>query len=40
MEQLYEEEAEDGEEVEREYEEDQIELEEQVQQVRPKTPRK
>ena len=40
MEQLYEEEGEDEEEVGGEYEEDQIEVEEQVQQVPPKTPRK
>jgi hypothetical protein len=40
MEQLYEEEAKDEEEVEGEYEEDQTEVEEQVQQVPPNTPRK
>jgi hypothetical protein len=40
MEQLYEEEAADEEEVEGEYEEDQTKVEEQVQQIPPKTPRK
>jgi hypothetical protein len=40
MEQLYEEEAEDEEQVEGEDEEDQTEVEDQVQQVPPKTPRK
>jgi hypothetical protein len=40
MEHLYEEEVEDGEEVEGEDEEYQIEVEEKVQQVPPKTPSK
>jgi hypothetical protein len=40
MEQLYEEEAKDEEEVKGEDEEDQTEVEEKVQQVPPKTPRK
>jgi hypothetical protein len=40
VEQVYEEEANDEEEVEGEDEEDQTEVEEKVQQVPPKTPRK
>jgi hypothetical protein len=40
MEKLYEEEAKDEEEVEGEYEKDQTEVEDQVQQVPPKTPNK
>ena len=40
MEQIYEEEVEDEEEVEGEDEDDHTEVEDQVQQVPPKTPRK